>query len=152
MMRKPLLIGIVVFLALISVGSVLFGYKAWMRKANPLIDVPRAEFYKTINATTARVGDVVMVQLFIGWHGGIMPEYIRNIKIGDPFPEENFVLVSGNNIHESRGTGPGPGYSYLLKITGGEGAVIKLPEPMFYLDGVEIPLNGTSPSLIVQKP
>jgi hypothetical protein len=109
------------------------------------MDVPHAEFLKTMNVTRVRIGDMIKVEVFIGWHGHVLPEFKRNVKVIDPFPEDYFILVDGSNICEYRGRGPGPGFSYSLKVVEGLGESVVLPKPIFYLDGVEIPLSGTSP-------
>jgi len=62
-----------IFLTVIAGLAVAYGIEVWMRKTNPLIDVPSAEFQKTVNATTVRMGDVFRVDIFIGWHGHVLP-------------------------------------------------------------------------------
>jgi hypothetical protein len=127
--------------------AVAYGIEVWMWKTNPLMDVPSAEFQKTVNATTVRQGDIVRVNLFIGWHGHVLPEFTRHVKVVDPYPEDCLILVTGSNTYEYNGAGPGPGFTYTLKVVGGQGKTLQLPQPKFYLDDVEIPLNGESPSL-----
>jgi len=134
-----------IFLTVIGGLAVAYGIEVLMRKTNPIMDVPSAEFQKTVNATTVRMGDVFKVDIFIGWHGHVLPEFKRQVKVVDPFPEDYFTLESGSNIYEYRGGGPGPWFAYTLKVVGGQGKTVQLPPPKFYLDGVEIPLSGTSP-------
>jgi len=134
-----------IFLTVIASLAVVYGVAAWVRKANPLIDVPSAEFQKTANATAVRIGDVFRVDIFIGWHGHVLPESTRHVKVVDPYPKGYFILVNGSNIYEYYGTGPGPDFTYLLEVVGGQGRTVQLPSPKFYLDGVEIPLSGTAP-------
>jgi len=144
--RNRIIILLVVgtFIILLAV-AIAYGVQVWIRKVNPLMDVPRAEFDKTVNVTRVRIGDVIKVEVFIGWHGHVLPEFRRDVKIVDPFPEDYFILVDESNICEYRGRGPGPGFSYSLKVVGGLAESVMLPKPIFYLDEVEIPLSGTSP-------
>jgi len=149
-MRRSWKIALVFTYALLTVIiglAVAYGIEVLMRKTNPLIDVPNAEFQKTVNTTTVGMGDVFRVGIFIGWHGHILPEFTRCVKVVDPYPEDFFILVNGSNICEYHGGGPGPGFTYTLKVVGGQGKIVQLSPPEFYLDGVEIPLSGTSPSI-----
>jgi len=147
-MRRSRIIALVVasaFLTVITGFAVAYGIEVLMRKTNPLLDVPSAEFLKTVSVTTVKMGEVFEVDVFIGWHGHILPEFTRHVKVVDPYPEEYFILVSGSNTCEYHGGGPGPGFTYSLKVVGGQGKTVQLPSPKFYLDGVEIPLNGNCP-------
>jgi len=147
-MRTGQKVGIVLASALVTVVAglaVAYGIEVWMRKTDPLMDVPSAEFQKTVNATTVRVGDAFKVSVFIGWHGHVLPEFTRLVRAVDFYQEDYFILVSGSNVYEYRGGGPGPSFTYTLRVAGGQGETVQLPPPMFYLDGVEVPLNGTSP-------
>ena len=153
-MRKRQRIVLVVasiFLTVVAGLVIPYGIGVWMRKTDPLMDVPRAEFQKTVNATTVRTGDVFRVDVFIGWHGHVLPEFTRHVKVVDSYPEDYFILVSGSNIYEYHGRGPGPGFTYTLKVIGGQGRTVQLPPPKFYLDGVEIPLGGTSPLIQIAR-
>jgi len=143
--RRILLVVASAFLTVIAGLAVAYGIEVWMRKTNPLRDVPSAEFLKTVNATTVKMGDVLRVDIFIGWHGHILPEFTRHVKVVDPYPEDYFILVNESNICEYHGGGPGPGFTYRLKVVEGGGKTVQLPPPKFYLDGVEIPLSGTCP-------
>jgi len=149
--RRIVLAAASVFLAVIAGLAVAYGIEVWMRKTNPLIDVPSAEFRKTVNATTVGVGDVLRVEVFIGWHGHVLPEFTRHVEVVDPYPEDRFILVDGSNRYEYYGTGPGPGFTYTLKVVGGQGETVQLPPSRFYLDGVEIPLSGTSPLIQIGR-
>jgi hypothetical protein len=148
--RNPLWItfGIIVVVAL---GTfVFFGIRTYLHYINPAIDVaPSPYFERTTNSTTASVGDVVEVNVWVYWHGYVLPEFKRNVKIIDPFPESCFSLASKNetNVRESHGYGGSYQVKYLLRVVGGEGASVELLGPRLYLDDVEIPLTGTAPTL-----
>jgi len=149
-MRRSWKIALVLAYAFLTVVvglTVAYGIEVWMRKTNPLTDVPTAEFQKTLNMTTVRMGEVFKVDIFIGWHGHMLPEFTRHVKVVDPYPEDYVILVNGSNIYEYHGGGPGPSFAYALKVVGGQGKTVELPPPKFYLDGVEIPLSGTSPQI-----
>jgi len=143
--RRIVLVVASFFLSVIVGLAAAYGVDVWMRKTNPLRDVPSAEFQKTVSANTVRVGEVFSVDVFIGWHGHVLPEFTRHVKVVDPYPEDCFFLVNGSNIYEDHRRGPGPGFTYTLKVVRGQGRTVQLPPPKFYLDGVEIPLKGTSP-------
>jgi len=143
--RKIVIVIASIFSTVIAGLAVTYGIGVWIRWTNPLIDVPNAEFLKTVNATTVRIGDVLRVDIFIGWHGHVLPEFTRYVKVVDPYQEDYFILVTGSNTCEYHGGGPGPGFSYTLKVVGGQGKTVQLPQPKFSLDEVEIPLRGTSP-------
>ena len=143
--RKVVLVLAYALLTVIAGLVVVYGIEVWMRKINPLMDVPSAEFQKTVNSTTVKKGDVFRVSVFIGWHGHVLPEFTRHVKAVDLYQEDYFILIDGCNICEYHGGGPGPGFTYSLRVVGGQGKTVQLPPPKFYLDGVEIPLRGTSP-------
>jgi len=147
--KRIVLVVASIFLTVIAGLAVVYGIDVWMRKTNPLMDVPSAEFHKTVNATTVRIGDVFRVDVFIGWHGHVLPEFTRHVKVVDPYQEDFFVLVEGKSTCEKYGRGPGPGFTYALRVVAGQGKTVQLPPPKFYLDGVEIPLSGTSPMIQV---
>jgi len=149
MRRSPKIVLVVAFtfLTVIAGLAVAYGIEVWMRKTNPLVDVPSAEFLKTVDMTTVRMGDVLRVGVFIGWHGHVLPEITRHVKVVDPYPEDYFTIVNGSNICEYHGGGPGPSFTYTLRVVGDQGKIVQLPPPKFYLDGVEIPLSGTSPQI-----
>lgn len=150
--KKILLVVGVVFIVVIAGLVLAFGVEAWMRKADPLRDVPSAEFQKTTSKTQAAIGDIFTVDVFIGWHGHVLPEWPRHVEVFDLYPEDYFTLAGGNNTCEYDGYGPGPGFTYSLKVVGGAGKIIQLPAPTFCLDGVEIPLRGTAPEIDITFP
>ena len=90
---------LVVVVALVAVAFV--GVRTYMRYSNPLTDITASYYEKTSNSTTVIVGDVVEVKVLVGWHGYVIPEFKRNVKIVDPFPESFFSLASGSNVYES---------------------------------------------------
>jgi hypothetical protein len=102
-----------------------------------------------LNCSTANVGDVVEVKTHVYWHGHVFPEFKRQVKIIDAYPESKFQLVSGNNTCQYNGSGGGEQFTYLLKVIGNDTQPIKLPKPRLYIDGFEIPLSGTSAVLEV---
>jgi hypothetical protein len=57
-----------------------------------------------------------------------------------------FALVNGSNVYEYKGYGGSDQFAYDLKVIA-EGNGVELPEPRLYLDNVEIPLDGVSPTL-----
>jgi len=150
--RKVLLVAGVVFIVVIASLVLAYGVEAWMRKTDPLRDVPSAEFQKTVSKTQATVGDTFTVEVFIGWHGHVLPEWTRHVEAFDPYPEDYCALANGNNTCEYDGYGPGPAFTYGLEVVGGSGRTIQLPTPRFYLDGVEIPLRGTAPEIEIVSP
>jgi len=139
-----------IFLTVVAGLAVAYGIEVLMRKTNPLMDVPSAEFQKTVSATKVSIGDVFRVDIFIGWHGHVIPEFSRHVKVVDSYPGENFILESGSSIYEYQGRGPGPEFTYTLEVVGGQGMTVQLPPPKFYLDGVEIPLSGTCPQIQIE--
>ena len=136
---------LVVVVALVAVAFV--GVRTYMRYSNPLTDITASYYEKTSNSTTVDVGEVVEVKVLVGWHGYVIPEFKRNVKIVDPFPESFITLASGSNVYEYSEYGGSYQFTCLLRVIGTEGASSELPEPRLYLDNVEIPLNGTSPTL-----
>jgi len=81
--QKVVLVLASAFLTVIAGLAIAYGVEVWMRKTNPLMDVPSAEFLKTVNTTTVRVGDILRVNVFIGWHGHVLPEFTRHVKTVD---------------------------------------------------------------------
>jgi hypothetical protein len=90
---------------------------------------------------------VVAVTFRVGWHGYVIPEFSREVKIVDVFPEDGFVLVDGTNVYEYHGCGGSDQYTYVLKVVGQAGETVELPKPKLYLDNTEIPLVGTRPTI-----
>jgi hypothetical protein len=150
--RKVFLVVGVVFIVTIAGLVLTYGVETWMRKTDPLRDVPSAEFQKTVSKTQATIGDIFTVDVFVGWHGHILPEWTRHVEVFDPYPEDYFVLAGGNNTYEYDGYGPGPAFTYSLRVVGGAGKTVQLLTPRFYLDGVEIPLRGTTPEIEITSP
>lgn len=148
--RKPTWIALTL-VALIGLAFVTYtGIQTYIRYSNPQADVTASYFEKSLNCSTAKVGDVIEVKVLVGWHGYVIPEFKRQVKIIDPLPESNFELVSGNNTCQYSGYGGGDQFQYLLKVIGGNAEFIELPKPRLYLDGSEIPLEGASAVLEIQ--
>jgi len=148
--RNPYWITFLLVVVVAMAAVTFFGVRTYMHYSNPTMDVAPTPYYeKTTNSTTVGIGDVVEVNVWVHWHGYVVPEFKRNVKIIDPFPESHFSLASENetNIYQSQGYGGSYQLKYLLRVVGGEGASVEFPAPRLYLDGVEIPLNGTSPTL-----
>ena len=148
--RKPHWIAFTLVSVVVLAGIVFVGVRTYMHYNNPAIDVAPSPYYeKTTNSTTVGIGDIVEVNVWVYWHGYVLPEFKRTVKIIDPFPESHFSLASENqtNVYQSQGYGGSYQLKYLLRVVGGEGASAEFPEPSLYLDGVEIPLSGTSPTL-----
>ena len=140
---------IVVVLIVLS-GVSFVCVRTYVRYSNPASDISASYFEKTVNDTTVEVGDVVEVEVSVYWHGYLIPEFKREVRIVDPFPEGNFILIDESNVYESSGYGGSHQFSYLLKVVKEEAISIELPKPRLYLDNVGINLVGTSPSLKVQ--
>ena len=132
-------------------GVVYLGVNTYLRYSNPLMDITASYYEKTVNSTAVGVGDVVEVRVLVGWHGYVIPEFKRNMKIVDPFPESFFALASGSNVYESSGYGGSYRLKYLLRVVGGEGISTEFPKPRLCLNNVEIPLSGTSPTVNISS-
>jgi hypothetical protein len=104
-----------------------------------------------VNCSTASVGDIVEVNVQVYWHGYVFPEFKRDVKIVDSFPESNFRLITEGDVYESTGYGGSYQLKYSLKVVEGEGVSVELPEPRLYLDTVEVSPEGTSPALRLQN-
>jgi len=154
--RRGLLILFLIVLSIVvvSVPLGLWWHEVQMRarleemERNPLLDVVSATFSKNVNNTVVEVGDVVEVSVFIDWNG----TFERNVKVVDPVYERYFSLVKGSNIYEYRGRGPGPNFTYMLKVIGGIGLNFKLGDPNFTLNATPIPLNGSGPVIKIGSP
>ena len=85
--RKPARIA----LTLVAVMSLAFvtytGVQTYLRYINPQADVTASYYEKSLNCSTASVGDVVEVKVLVGWHGYVIPEFKREVKIIDPIPK-----------------------------------------------------------------
>jgi hypothetical protein len=145
---KPYWKVISIVAVLIVLSSVAFvGVRTYLRYSDPKADVTASYFEKTVNCSTASIGDIVEVNVLVYWHGYVIPEFKRDVKIVDPFPENNFILASESNVYESSGYGGSYQFKYLLKVIGEEAVSTELPKPRLYLDNAEISLKGTSATL-----
>lgn len=147
--RKPYWIA---FTSIVIVGSAFATYtgvQTYLRYSNPQLDVTASYYEKTLNCSTASLGDIVEVEVSVYWHGYVIPEFKRQVEIIDPYPESNFQLVGGNNTCTYSGHGGGNQFKYLLKVIGDDVASIELPKPRLYLDNSEIPLFSESQSFDV---
>lgn len=138
--RKPQWIALTL-VAVVALAFVTYtGVQTFLRYSDPRLDVTANYFEKTLNCTTARVGDVVEVTVRWGWHGRVFPEFKRQVRVVDLFPEDQFALADGSNIFEYTGYGGSDQFTYTLKVVA-EPDGLELPEPKLYLDNVEIPLT-----------
>ncbi len=144
--RKPQWIALTLITIIALSFAAYMGVQTFIRYSNPQADVTASYFEKTLNCTTANVGDIVEVKLMVNWHGYIFPEFKRQVQIIDAYPEANFELVNGNNTRQYSGYGGGDQFEYLLKVTDGTG-VVDLPKPILYLDNTEIVLSGQTPNI-----
>jgi len=148
--RKPYWIAFTL-VAIVGLAFATYtGVQTYLRYSNPQLDVTASYYEKTLNCSTASIGDVVEVNVLVGWHGYVIPEFKREVKIVDPYPESNFELVGGNNTYQYSGYGGGDQFKYLLKVIGEDFGSVELPKPRLYIDGSEIPLMGTSAILEIQ--
>jgi hypothetical protein len=148
--RKPYWIAFTL-VAIVGLAFATYtGVQTYLRYSNPQLDVTTSYYEKTLNCTAASVGDVVEVNVLVGWHGCVIPEFKREVKIVDPYPESNFELVGGNNTYGYSGYGGGVHFTYLLEVIGDGAVSVELPKPRLYLDGSEISLRGTIAVLEVQ--
>jgi hypothetical protein len=148
--RNPFWITFTVVVVVALTAVAFAGVSILARYVNSAMDVAPSPYYeKTANSTTASVGDIVEVSVWVHWHGYVLPEFKRNVKVVDPFPESYFSLASENesNVYQSQGYGGTYQLRYLLRADGGEGVPIELPKPRLYLDDVEIPLTGENPTV-----
>lgn len=132
-------------------GLTVLGVNTYLRYSNPAVDTTACYYEKTMNCSTASVGDIVEVNVQVYWHGYVFPEFKRDVKIVDPFPESNFILIDEGNVYESSGYGGSHQLKYLLKVVKGEDVSIELPKPRLYLDTIDISLSGTSPTLKLEN-
>ena len=135
----------VAFTLIAIVALSLFAYKgvqALIFYTNPQADVTASYYEKSLNCSTAKVGDVVEVQVRVYWHGHVFPEFKRQVEIIDDYAQGSFELVAGNNTLQYSGYGGDNHFKYLLKVTD-SGASSELPQPKLYLDSVKIPLAGS---------
>ena len=144
--RKPYRIALTLVALVALAFATYVGVETYLRYSDPQLDVTTSYFEKTLNCSSASVGDVVEVKTRVGWHGYVIPEVKRDVKVVDPFPESRFALVNGTNVYEYKGYGGSDQFTYHLRVIAEEG-VVELPKPRLYLDDVEILLSGTSPTL-----
>lgn len=149
--RKPYWIALTMVSVVALAGFTFLGVNTYLRYSNPAMDTTMCYYEKTVNCSTASVGDIVEVNVQVYWHGYVFPEFKRDVKIVDPFPESNFVLANEGNVYESSGYGGSFQLKYLLKVVKGEGISVELPEPRLYLDNVEVSPEGASPALKLQN-
>jgi hypothetical protein len=143
--RKPQWVAFTLVAVIALAFASYAGVQTYMRYSNPRLDVTASYYEKSLNCTTANVGDIIEVSVLVGWHGYVIPEFKREVKIVDPFPDSNFELVSGNNTYQYSGMGGGDQFTYQLRvISDGTATHLDLPKPLLYLDGSEILLTGTS--------
>jgi hypothetical protein len=114
--------------------------------SNPKADITASYYGRTVNSTVVNVGDVVDVKLQVYWHGYVVPEFRREVKIFDSFSESQFMLMNGTNVYESKGYGGSYLIEYSLKALE-EGAPVESLKPRLYLDNFEIPLTSTHPTI-----
>jgi hypothetical protein len=148
--RKPVWVAFTLVAAVAIAFAAYTGVQTYIRYSNPQADVTASYFEKSLNCTTASVGDVVEVNVLVYWHGYVIPEFKREVKIVDPYLEGNFELVGGSNTYQYSGYGGGDQFKYLLKVIGDGAVSVELPNPRLYLDKVEIPLTGTSTVIDLQ--
>ncbi|MGD6933647.1 MAG: hypothetical protein ACQCN5_05525 [Candidatus Bathyarchaeia archaeon] len=145
--KKPQWIALTV-VATIALAFIAYsGVQTVLRWSDPRLDVTASYFEKRVNATTVNVGDSVEVTVQAGWHGRVLPELVRDVKVVDALPEGT-ALVDGVNTFEYKGYGGSDQFVYTIKVTEKTG-VTELPNPKLFLDGTEIALSGTSPKLDV---
>ncbi len=141
--RKPQWIALTL-VAVVALSFVTYtGVQTFLRYNDPRLDVTASNFEKTLNCTTARVGDVVEVTVRVSWHGRVFPEFKREVRVVDAFPEDQFALADGSNVYEYTGCGGSDQFTYALRVVA-EPDGLELPEPKLYLDNVEVQLTGTS--------
>jgi hypothetical protein len=149
--RKPYWIALTMVSVVALAGFTFLGVNTFLRYSNPALDTTACYYEKTVNCSTASVGDVVEVNVQVYWHGYVFPEFKRDVKIVDSFPEGNFILINEGNVYESSGYGGSYQLKYLLRVVEGDGVSVELPTPKLYLDNVDVSLEGTSPTLKLQN-
>jgi len=149
--RKPYWIALTLVSVVVLAGFTFQGVNAYLRYSNPAMDTAACYYEKTLNCSTASVGDVVEVNVQVYWHGYVFPEFKRDVKIVDSFPDSSFILINEGNVYESSGYGGSYQLKYLLRVVEGECVSVELPKPRLYLDNVEVSLEGASPALKLQN-
>ena len=88
--RKPTWIAFTLVVLVALAFATYTGVQTYLRYSNPQADVTASYFEKSLNCSTASVGDVVEVKVLVGWHGYVIPEFKREVKIIDPSPKAIF--------------------------------------------------------------
>jgi len=122
------------------------GIQTFIFYTNPQADVTASYYEKSLNCSTANIGDIIEVQTRVYWHGHVFPEFKRQVNLTDAFPENNFQLISGNNTRQYNGYGGGEQITYLLKVIGNTTSPIELPKPRLCLDNPAIPVYSENQS------
>jgi hypothetical protein len=148
--RKPYWIALTSIVIVGLAFGTYTGLQAYLRYSSPQLDVTASYYEKTLNCSIANVGNIVEVNVLVGWHGFVIPEFKREVKIVDPYPENNFKFVGGNNTYGYNGYGSTARFTYLLEVISDGAVSVELPKPRLYLDGSEIPLRGTSAVIEIQ--
>ena len=141
----------IILIVIVLAGISYIGVKTYIRYSNPLVDVIAGYYEKTVNSTDLAIGEIIEVEVFVYWHGYVLPEFKRDVKIVDPFPEKYFAIESVSNVYESKGAGGSYLFKYSIRVLRGEDLYFELPKPRLYLDNIEIPINGTSPNLNISR-
>ena len=139
--RRPAWVAVTLIAVVALAFAAYTGAQTIIRYSNPQADVTANYFEKTVNCTSAQVGDVVEVKVLVGWHGYVLPEFKRHVEIIDLFPEDNFKLVEGNNTHKYLGCGGGDQWAYFLEVINKNVTAVDLPCPQLYLDNIHIPVR-----------
>jgi hypothetical protein len=149
--RSPYWIAFTMVVLVAVVFVAYLGMKMYLRYSNPQLDVTASYYEKTLNCSMASAGDIVEVKVLVDWHGYVLPEFKRAVRMVDPFPENVFQLMGGSNFLNYNGAGGGYQFTYLLKVINNTSISIELPKPQLYLDNIEIPLTGSSTFLELQN-
>ena len=149
--HKPYWIALTLVGVVVIAGFTFVGVNAYLRYSNPAMDTTACYYEKTVNCSTASVGDIVEVNVQVYWHGYVFPEFKRDVKIVDSFPESNFSLLNEGNVFESSGYGGSYQLKYILRVVEAEGVYVELPPPKLYLDNVEISIEGSNQTLQLQN-
>jgi hypothetical protein len=67
--RKPQWIALTLVTVIALAFAAYAGVQTYLRYSNPRLDVTASYYEKSLNCTTAIVGDVVEVIVLVGWHG-----------------------------------------------------------------------------------
>lgn len=102
--RKPYWITLML-VAVVALAAITFvGVRTYVHYSNPAMDVAPSPYYeKTTNSTTVSIGDIVEVNVWVYWHGYVIPEFKRDVKIVDPY-SSYFTLANQTNVYDSKVT------------------------------------------------